>query len=168
MDELRPPDGKRLLHFREEILRICGTRRCQVRRVMRSDNRIQVFLGLSLACRGGGGPGTRRGGSRPLHPGISVGLVVVADIEEVRPPFECTRKGLYPDINRSPVACIDDDIGLFACRLERRAHPGGTCGSGSECNIINGDVHGRIGICTLDHAGAAGRDDQHGLRPCRF
>ena len=136
------------------------------RGIVGSDDRIDVLLCVGLPGRRGGGPCTERRPTRPLHAGISVCLVVIADVEEIGPPLECPRHCLDTDIERPAVPGIDDHVRLLPGGPERIAHARGTGGSGPERDIIDRDSEGSVRVDALDDAGTTGRHDQHGIVPC--
>ena len=133
---------------------------------MGSDDRIDVLLLVGLPGGGGGCPCPERRPAGPLHPGVPVRLIIVADVEEIGPPFECTGHCLDADIKRPAIPRIDDHVRLLPGSPERVAHARGTGCSGTERNIVDRDFEGGVRVDALDDARAAGRYDEHGIGPC--
>ncbi len=80
----------------------------------------------ALADRlGGRGAGRGRGRARTLHPGVHVGLVVVADVEHVVVALEHAGQAGQPDVDRPAVAALGDDTYVVAAgRLQCRGDAG--------------------------------------------
>ncbi len=154
------------MHFFKEVLGVGSTGCCEVGRIVGGNNGIEILLCMNLPPWRGGGAGTYRGGTRTLHTSIAIGFVIVADIQEIGLPLECTGESLDPDVNRSTIAGIDYHVGLLTGFLKRLAHSGCTGSSCGKRDIIHGNIHCSIGIDTLDNTGAAGRDHQHGISSC--
>ncbi len=135
---------------------------------MRLDDPVEVLLGRGLAAGGRGGACSERGRARPLHAGVAVRLVVVADVEEIGAPLKSAGERLNPDIDRPAVTCVDDDVGLFPERAKSVAQAGSAGGGCGKRYIIDRHVHRRVGVDPLDDAGAAGGHDQNGIGAGRF
>ena len=71
------------------------------------------FFDIGLPGRGRRGFCPQRCSAGPLHPGVAICLVVIADVEEIGSPLECTGHCLDADIKRPAIAGIDDHIRLF-------------------------------------------------------
>ncbi len=118
------------------------------------------FLGWSFEfdrrCRR---PGPRRSGRGALDAGVHVGLVVVADVEDVVIALGRGAERLDPDVERSAVAGPGDDLGLgVADHFQAGLDAGGRRGGGLERAVINGDAQTGIGERPVDDGPAAGRN----------
>src|SRR5665647_3176159 len=67
----------------QEVVTVSERQRRRVGDAMRGHDRHDVLLGLGLAARGRGRLGAARRGAAALPPGVSVDLVVVADIQDI-------------------------------------------------------------------------------------
>ena len=81
-----------------------------------------------------GGSRTGSGGSRPasLHPGIHIGAIVIADIEDVVVTFEHPRQAAHPDIHGAAIASLGNHPGFLAFGAKRCRRPRSYCGSIAE------------------------------------
>src|SRR5665648_181908 len=67
----------------QEVVTVSERQRRRVGDAMRGHDRHDVLLGLGLAARGRGRLGAARRGAAALPPGVSVDLVVVADVQDI-------------------------------------------------------------------------------------
>ena len=170
MQVSRPAQLHGTRHLRLQITDISHGRRCHIRDLVRHCQTRHV---LALAERaawlgphslGRHGACGRRGGPRPLHAGVHVGLVVVADVEHVIVALEHAGQGPEADIHGGAIPALahDPDIGA-ALGLHGRCHTSGHGRGVPEQRVQPGDPPGGLGVRGGEHLKTPGGIDRHEL-----
>ena len=111
---------------------------------------------------GGGRPCRRRRCPRPLHAGVHVGLVVVADEQDVVVALEHAREAAEADVHRAAIAGLRDHPRVApALDPQRRRDPGRYCGGVAEQGMQPRDLPRRLRVGRREHLEAAGGVDGH-------
>ncbi|OQC70517.1 MAG: hypothetical protein BWX50_00804 [Euryarchaeota archaeon ADurb.Bin009] len=99
--------------------------------------------------------------TRPLDPGVHVGLVVVADVGDVVAPLEGAADAEHPDIERGSVAGDADNLFAAPLLLQRRLDARRNRRNVLEERVDPGNLPGGLGVgCGEDfHASRRGGDD---------
>ena len=96
------------LRFRDFLLKVTGETdggRCRIWVIMGGHDLHDVLLSARVPFGRRPGPGVGRGGGAHLNPGVHVGFVIEADIEDVLIILRRARERLQADVEGSPVSC---------------------------------------------------------------
>ena len=125
-------------------------------------HQILVVHGLARGRRGGGG--RKRRGAAALNAGIHIGLVVIADIEDVLVALHRAAERLQADIHGAAVTGDHNHLGVIVALVpEAVGNAGGDRSGVFEIALNTGHRDGGLGTRAGELRRASGRNHQNGV-----
>ena len=129
--------------------------------------RERVTTGGARPRRARGGACAIRRGTRPLDPGVHVGLVVVADVGDIVAALEGAADTEHPDIERGTVTAYTDDLLVPSLLLQRGFDARCDRRSVLKERVDPGNLPRGLGIGRGEDLHAPRRGDDYDVLSCR-
>lgn len=124
---------------------------------MGHDNPHQILAAAQFSRRGGGGGGACGRRTAPLNTRVHIGLVIIADIEDVLVSLHGSGQGLQADIHRAAVSCKGHNLCMcIPLVFESPCHTACNCCGVLQIPLDSRNLHAALDPAAGEHRRTAG------------